>query len=48
MADSPAVVIAQCIWIKVTSGAGTTNQVTKRLGHFHNFGRAIKRMIGCH
>jgi hypothetical protein len=27
---------------QVTSGAGTTNQVTKRLGHFHNFGRGYQ------
>jgi len=40
------VVIAQCIWNQVTSGAGTTNQVTKRLGHFNNSGRGFKRMIG--
>ena len=27
---------------QVTSGSGTTNQVTKRLGHFHNFGRGYQ------
>jgi hypothetical protein len=27
---------------QVTSGAGTSNQVTKRLGHFHNFGRGYQ------
>jgi hypothetical protein len=27
---------------QVTSGAGTANQVTKRLGHFHNFGRGYQ------
>jgi hypothetical protein len=27
---------------QVISGAGTTNQVTKRLGHFHNFARGFQ------
>jgi hypothetical protein len=27
---------------QVTSGAGTTNQVTKRLGHFHAIGRGYQ------
>jgi len=27
---------------QVTSGAGTSNQATKRLGHFHNFGRGYQ------